>query len=74
MSLDDLNNLCSEKDTSYVQFCMITMNMMVIHSANGPCSIILIYSIALDYPPIVDNYSHIHVPLGGIVKLIMTAQ
>ena len=32
-----------------------------------------IYSTWL-YPPIVNNYSHIHVPLGGIVKLIMTAQ
>ena len=73
MSLDDLNNLCSEKDTSYVQFCMITIE----YDGDTQCKwtmFYLIYSIALDYPPIVDNYSHIHVPLGGIVKLIMTAQ
>ena len=49
MSLDYLNNLCSEKDTSYVQFCMITMNMIVIDSANGLCSI---QSIALDCIPL----------------------
>ena len=49
MSLDDLTDLCPEKDTSYVQFCMITMNMMVMDSANGLCSI---RSIALNGIPL----------------------
>ena len=49
MSLDDLTDLCPEKDTSYVQFCMITMNIMVMACANGLCSI---QSIALDCIPL----------------------
>ena len=68
MSLDYLKNLCSEKDTSYVQFCMITMNMMVIDSANG-LLFYLIYSIALDCIPLLSitilTYTYLWEPLSS---------